>query len=78
MKPLVSQLNWLYDSIMLNQRIRRAGIVQLKSRREVRPMAVRQPPYSKKEFAQRGDEIYESQVRLSPVGYANASRGRQP
>jgi len=27
-------------------------------------MTVRQPRYSKEEFAQRGDEIYESQVRL--------------
>ncbi len=27
-------------------------------------MAVRQPQYSKEEFASRGDEIYESQVRL--------------
>jgi hypothetical protein len=26
-------------------------------------MAVRQPRYSKEEFAQRGDEIYENQVR---------------
>jgi hypothetical protein len=26
-------------------------------------MAVRRPRYSKEEFAQRGDEIYESQVR---------------
>jgi hypothetical protein len=26
-------------------------------------MAVRQPRYSKEEFAQRGDEIYEAQVR---------------
>lgn len=26
-------------------------------------MVVRQPRYSKEEFAQRGDEIYESQVR---------------
>jgi hypothetical protein len=26
-------------------------------------MAVRRPHYSKEEFAQRGDEIYESQVR---------------
>jgi hypothetical protein len=26
-------------------------------------MAVRQPRYSKEEFAQRGDEIYESQIR---------------
>jgi uncharacterized DUF497 family protein len=29
----------------------------------VNPMAVRQPRYSKKEFARRGDEIYKSQVR---------------
>ncbi len=27
-------------------------------------MTVRQPRYSKEEFARRGDEIYESQVRL--------------
>jgi hypothetical protein len=27
------------------------------------PMTVRQPRYSKEEFARRGDEIYESQVR---------------
>jgi hypothetical protein len=33
------------------------------SRREVKLMAVRQPRYSKEEFALRGDEIYESQVR---------------
>ncbi len=26
-------------------------------------MAVRQPRYSRKEFARRGDEIYESQIR---------------
>jgi hypothetical protein len=26
-------------------------------------MAVRQPRYSKEEFARRGDEIYENQVR---------------
>jgi hypothetical protein len=30
---------------------------------EVNVMAVRQPRYSKEEFARRGDEIYESQVR---------------
>jgi hypothetical protein len=30
---------------------------------EVKPMTVRQPRYSKEEFARRGDEIYESQVR---------------
>jgi hypothetical protein len=33
------------------------------SRTEVNPMTVRQPRYSKEEFARRGDEIYESQVR---------------
>jgi hypothetical protein len=27
-------------------------------------MAVRQPRYSKEEFAQRGDALYETQVRL--------------
>jgi hypothetical protein len=27
-------------------------------------MAVRQPRYSKEEFAKRGDEIYDSQIRL--------------
>jgi hypothetical protein len=30
---------------------------------KVKPMTIRQPRYSKEEFAQRGDEIYESQVR---------------
>jgi hypothetical protein len=40
-------------------------------------MAVRQPRYSKEEFAQRGDALYENQVRLPPVGFANASRRRQ-
>jgi hypothetical protein len=30
---------------------------------EVKPMTVRQPRYSKEEFARRGDEIYEAQVR---------------
>lgn len=34
------------------------------SRNEVKLMTVRQPRYSKEEFARRGDEIYESQVRL--------------
>jgi hypothetical protein len=33
------------------------------SRREVTPMTVRQPRYSKEEFAQRGDALYESEVR---------------
>jgi hypothetical protein len=30
---------------------------------EIKLMTVRQPRYSKEEFARRGDEIYESQVR---------------
>jgi histidinol dehydrogenase len=30
---------------------------------ESNPMAVRQPRYSKEEFAQRGDALYESQIR---------------
>jgi hypothetical protein len=47
------------------------------SRRKVKPMTVRQPRYSKEEFAQRGDALYESQIRLPPVGFANASRRRQ-
>jgi hypothetical protein len=33
----------------------------------------RKPRYSKEEFARRGEEIYQSQIRLPPVGYANAS-----
>jgi hypothetical protein len=33
-------------------------------------MAVRQPLYSKEEFARRGDEIYETQVRPQ-VGESN-------
>ena len=36
-------------------------------------MAVRQPRYSKEEFARRGDEIYESQVR-SQVEEGNYGR----
>jgi hypothetical protein len=36
-------------------------------------MAVRQPRYSKEEFAQRGDEIYESRVR-SQVEEGNHGR----
>jgi hypothetical protein len=36
-------------------------------------MAVRQPRYSKEEFAQRGDALYESEIRLPTVGSANAS-----
>jgi hypothetical protein len=31
--------------------------------KEVKLMTIRQPCYSKEEFAQRGDEIYETQVR---------------
>lgn len=30
---------------------------------KVKPMTVRQPRYSKEEFARRGNEMYESQVR---------------
>ena len=33
------------------------------SRKEIEPMAVRQPRYSKEEFAQRSDELYETQIR---------------
>jgi hypothetical protein len=33
------------------------------SRRKIKLMTVRHPRYSKEEFAQRGDEIYESQIR---------------
>jgi hypothetical protein len=33
------------------------------SRREVKPVSVRQPRYSKEEFAQRGDALYEAQIR---------------
>ena len=36
-------------------------------------MTIRQPRYSKKEFAQRGDEIYETQVR-SQVEEGNYGR----
>jgi hypothetical protein len=31
--------------------------------RKVKPMTVRQPRYSKEEFAQRGDALYEAQIR---------------
>ena len=37
--------------------------MDLPSRSEVKPMAVRQPRYSKEEFAQRGDALYETEVR---------------
>ena len=33
------------------------------SRKEIEPMAVRQPRYSKEEFAHRSDELYETQIR---------------
>jgi hypothetical protein len=33
------------------------------SQRDVKLMAIRQPRYSKEEFAQRGDALYESQIR---------------
>ncbi len=33
------------------------------SRKEVKPMTVRQPRHSKEEFAQRGDALYEAQIR---------------
>ena len=33
------------------------------SRKEIEPMAVRQPRYSKEEFARRSDELYETQIR---------------
>jgi hypothetical protein len=33
------------------------------SEKQVNPMAVRQPRYSKEEFAQRGDALYESEIR---------------
>jgi hypothetical protein len=36
-------------------------------------MTSRKPRYSKEEFARRGDEIYETQVRL---GIAHASRSQ--
>jgi hypothetical protein len=37
--------------------------MEMSSRSEVNPMAVRQPRYSKEEFAQRGDSLYESEIR---------------
>jgi FKBP-type peptidyl-prolyl cis-trans isomerase (trigger factor) len=46
--------------------IQKLSIAQAKIegfRNEVKPMTVRQPRYSKEEFARRGNEIYESQVR---------------
>jgi hypothetical protein len=43
------------------------------SRSEVNPMTIRQPRYSKEEFAQLGDALYESQVR-SQVEEGNHGR----
>jgi hypothetical protein len=40
---------------------------------KVKSMAIRQPRYSKEKFAQRGDALYDSQIRLPKVGFANAS-----
>jgi hypothetical protein len=37
--------------------------MELSSSSETKPMVVRQPRYSKEEFAQRGDALYESQIR---------------
>jgi hypothetical protein len=36
-------------------------------------MTVRQPRYSKEEFAQRGDALYDSQIRL-PLGAASPTQ----
>jgi hypothetical protein len=37
--------------------------IKKNSGNQVNPMAVRQPRYSKEEFAQRGDALYESEIR---------------
>jgi hypothetical protein len=37
--------------------------MKLLSRRKAKPMTIRQPRYSKEEFAQRGDALYEAQIR---------------
>jgi hypothetical protein len=47
--------------------------IEGKSCHRVKPMTVRQPRYSKEEFARRGNEIYESQVR-SQVEEGNQGR----
>jgi hypothetical protein len=47
----------------LNMAIAFSNKIKELSRSEAKLMTVRQPRYSKEEFAQRGDEIYESQVR---------------
>jgi hypothetical protein len=40
---------------------------------EANRVTTTQPRHSKEEFARRGDEIYQSQIRLPTVGSANAS-----
>ena len=47
--------------------------IEGKSCPRVKPMTVRQPRYSKEEFARRGNEIYQSQVR-SQVEEGNQGR----
>jgi hypothetical protein len=37
--------------------------MEASSNSKANPMAVRQPRYSKEEFAQRGDALYEAQIR---------------
>jgi hypothetical protein len=46
-------------------------------RSKVRLMAVRQPRYSKGEFAQQGDALYESQVRSASATKSFAGRSRK-
>jgi hypothetical protein len=43
--------------------ITQSAKIYLSNRSKVSPMAVRRPRYSKEEFAQRGDALYESEVR---------------
>ncbi len=56
---LVCSLALLQRSPFLSYRIKWRSRVAI----EVKPMTVRQPRYSKEEFARRGNEIYETQVR---------------
>jgi hypothetical protein len=48
---------WTIAQVKLN------GQINGQSWNEVNPMAVRQPRYSKEEFAQCGDALYESEIR---------------
>ena len=48
---------------MLNDRLLTQAKIELSNRSEVSPMAVRQPRYSKEEFPQRGDALYETEIR---------------